>query len=42
VLFGSGQNFRLGGALALTAGLSLDVVLVAYVFRPKRPIGRHS
>lgn len=34
VLFGSGENFRLGGALALVAGIPLLVSIVGYVLRP--------
>jgi DivIVA domain-containing protein len=34
VLFGSGETFRLGGALALVAGIPLLLSIVGYVARP--------
>lgn len=37
VLFGAGQTFRLGGALALAGGLLLDALIIGYVRRPKWP-----
>ena len=34
VLFGSGETFRLGGALAVLAGIPLLLTIVGYVVRP--------
>lgn len=44
VLFGSHQTFRLGGALALLAGIPLLLAIVGYVMRPvgeltRSPVG---
>jgi DivIVA domain-containing protein len=34
VLFGKAETFRLGGALALLAGIPLLLIIVGYVLRP--------